>query len=223
MTKVRWFSAPLALLVLIHLPAAPGPARQAPGYAEITQPSPGSPVEGIVTIQGSANHPSFTSYDLAFAFADDPTGTWFSIGSAATAAVVDGPLGLWDTTGISPGRYVLRLRVFLSTGAVLESQVRDIGLGLPAPALSAAPLSPTPERALSTSTPVPAPTASPQTASPTRDPVGAALTIGAGMAAAGLLLFGAFIGLQRALAVWLGGLRMRRVLHAPRRSRVQRP
>ena len=206
----------------MHLPVAPALARQAPGYAEITQPSPGSPVQGIVTILGSANHPSFASYDLAFAFADDSTGTWFGIGSPATTPVVDGPLGLWDTTQISPGRYVLRLRVNLSTGAVLESQVSDVHIGLPATVPSAAPKSPTPERASATSTSVPSPLTSSQAPSPARDPVGAALAIGAGMAAGGLVLFGAFVGLQRALSVWLGGLRMRRVLRAPRRSR-QRP
>ncbi len=223
MTNARWFPAPLALLALMHLPVAPAPARQAPGYAEITQPSPGSPVEGIVTIRGSANHPSFASYDLSFAYAQDTTGTWFPIGSPATVPVVDGALGLWDTTPISPGRYILRLRVFLSTGAVLESQVRDLPVGLPVPVASAGPASPTSQLAIATSTPIPAREASPQQQPPqARNPVRAALGIGGAMAAAGLLLFGAFVGLQRALSVWLGGLRMRRVLRAPNRSRLQR-
>jgi len=209
----------LALVVLAPLSGLQAPPRQAPGYAEITQPVPGSVLEGIVTLRGSANHPSFTSYDLAFTYANDTTGTWFAIGSPSTTPVVDGPLGLWDTSTVSPGVYVLRLRVFLSTGAVFESQVRDLRIGLPAPETSATSPSAAPGQVAPTATAVPALVVTAPAPATPANPAIAALTIGASMAAGGLLLFAAFVALRRSLGVWLGGLRMRRVLRGPQRTR----
>ena len=218
MSRLHWVPVSLAFVLLaVPLPAA-APLRQAPGYAEITVPEPGSSVQGIVTVRGSANHPSFASYDLAFSYPEDSTGTWFAIGPSVTSPVVDGALGLWDTSQISPGRYVLRLRVLLSTGAVLEAQVRDVRLGLPPSASSAAPASPTPALGPATATPPPL-VVSPAEPTTPGHPVGAALIIGGVMAAGGLLLFGGYNTLQHALAVWLGGLRMRRVLRGPRSPR----
>ena len=218
MSRLHWFPLSFAVALLAYPSAASAPLRQAPGYAEITVPEAGSSVQGIVTIRGSANHPSFASYDVAFAYPEDPTGTWFAVGPSVTSPVIDGALGLWDTSQISPGRYVLRLRVVLSTGAVLESQVRDLRIGLPPAASSAAPASPTPALHPATATPSPL-VVSPAEPSAPGNPVGAALAIGGAMAAGGLLLFGGYITLQHALAVWLGGLRMRRVLRGPHRPR----
>ena len=218
MSRLRWFPVSLALVMLALPRPASAPPRQAPGYAEITAPEPGSSIHGIVTVRGSANHPSFASYDLAFSYSEDATGTWFAIGPSVTSPVVDGALGLWDTSQISPGRYVLRLRVLLLTGAVLEAQVRDLRLGLPPAASSAAPATPTPALGPATATPPPL-VVSPAEASTPGNPVGEALIIGGVMAAGGLVLFGGYITLQHALAVWLGGLRMRRVLRGPRSPR----
>jgi hypothetical protein len=218
MLRLHWFPVSLAVVMLAFPLPASAPPRQAPGYAEITVPEPGSSVQGIVTVHGSANHPSFASYDLTFSYAEDATGTWFATGPSVTSPVVDGALGLWDTSQISPGRYVLRLRVLLSTGAVLEAQVRDLRLGLPPAASSAARATPTTALVPATATPPPL-VDSPAEPSTPGNPVGAALVIGGVMAAGGLLLFGGYITLQHALAVWLGGLRMRRVLRGPRSSR----
>jgi hypothetical protein len=218
MPRLNWFPFSLAALMLALPQPAAAPPRQAPGYAEITVPEPGSSVHGIVTVHGSANHPSFASYDLAFSYSEDATGTWFAIGPSVTSPVVDGALGLWDTSQISPGRYMLRLRVLLSTGAVLEAQVRDVRLGLPPAASSAAPATPTPALGPATATPPPI-VVSPGEPSTPGHPVRTALVIGGVMAAGGLLLFGGYITLQQALAVWLGGLRMRRVLRGPRSPR----
>jgi hypothetical protein len=218
----RIASIVLALaLALVPSSVEAAEARQAPGYAEIASPEAGSAVQGIVTITGSANHPSFTAYDLAFAYADNPTDTWFPLGPTVRSAVVQGPLGLWDTSRISPGAYVLRLRVFLSTGAVLESQARGITIGLPT-------TTPAPGAASPTSTSVPptptlvAPFPTPPGAAARPDPVGSALAIGGATAVAGLVLLAVYLALQRSLSVWLGDLRMRRVLRGPRRSRPPR-
>ena len=101
-------------------------AAQVPGYADIREPLGGEAIDGVVTIEGSASHPSFVSYDLSFSHSNNPTGTWFQIGDAVRTIVSDGRLGLWDTTGITDGFYTLRLRVHLSNNIVLESFVEGL-------------------------------------------------------------------------------------------------
>ena len=101
-------------------------AAQAPGYADIREPLGGEAIDGVVTIEGSASHPSFVSYDLSFSYSDNPTGTWFQIGDVVHTPVSDGRLGLWDTTGITDGFYTLRLRVHLSNNITLESFVEGL-------------------------------------------------------------------------------------------------
>ena len=101
-------------------------AAQAPGYADIHEPIGGEAIDGVVTIEGSASHPSFVSYDLSFAHLDNPTETWFLIGDAVHTPVTDGRLGLWDTTGITDGFYTLRLRVHLNNNIMLESFVEGL-------------------------------------------------------------------------------------------------
>jgi hypothetical protein len=116
--------------ILLTLAAAaqpiPNANAQAPGFADITRPSRGEALTGLVTIEGSAAHPSFVSYELAFAFEDDPTDTWFPIVDDVQTPVTDGRLGIWDTTGITDGNYVLRLLVILKSGATLEAIVEGL-------------------------------------------------------------------------------------------------
>ena len=111
----------LGVVGIVHQAVA-----QAPGYADIHEPLGGEAIAGVVTIEGSASHPSFISYDLAFAHTDNPTETWFQIGDAVFTSITDGRLGLWDTTGITDGFYRLRLRVHLSNNIMLESIVEGL-------------------------------------------------------------------------------------------------
>jgi hypothetical protein len=104
-------------------------SAQAPGYAEISSPRPGELISGLVTISGTAAHPSFASFDLAFSYDPNPSDTWFPIGDPQLTEVRDGRLGLWDTTGISDGLYALRLRVQLTSGNALEIIVRGLRIG----------------------------------------------------------------------------------------------
>jgi hypothetical protein len=222
MTVKRRLSAFLILVLSLASPVPAVEARQAPGYSEITAPAPGSAVQGIVTIRGSANHPSFVAYDLAFAYGDDLTETWFPLGATVESPVQDDVLGLWDTSRVSPGLYVLRLRVFLSTGAVLESQVPGLSIGIPTAAPAPGVPTPSPAPALPTVTLPPVAPLPAEVLPAPGDPVASALTIGAAMAAGGLVLLSLYLALQRSLAVWLGGLRMRRVLRGPHRPRPPR-
>jgi len=124
-------------------------SAQAPGYAEILAPTPGSPVQGLVTISGSANHPEMVSYDLAFAYPDDPTGTWFPILEDSTAPVVRDRLALWDTTSLTDGTYDLRLQVRLRDGTILEALAPGLRIRnrtpIETPTLAPVPIGPSPQ------------------------------------------------------------------------------
>ncbi len=99
---------------------------QATGSAEITSPAPGDTLAGVVTIAGTADHPDFLGYDLAFANEADPSGTWFPIGEPMQTPVVAGSLALWDTLEVNDGEYDLRLRVWLKDGTSLSAEVTGL-------------------------------------------------------------------------------------------------
>lgn len=88
----------------------------------IRLPVAGQAVQGSVSIEGNSSVPGFVSAELAFAYAGDPTGTWFLI-AEASQPVQDGVLAQWDTGTITDGDYDLRLRVVLQNGNHLETLV----------------------------------------------------------------------------------------------------
>jgi 1A family penicillin-binding protein len=101
-------------------------------------------------IVGSAYIDDFTDYTLDFSAGDNPE-TWTPITDQRTQAVDQALLGVWNTSGLQPGRYRLRLRVFDSFQNMQES----------APVLVTLTASPTP---------TPAPTATPTPGTPTPQP-----------------------------------------------------
>jgi hypothetical protein len=115
-----------ALAVATGLSRAPRAHAQDTGVAVITSPLEGAVLNGLVPITGSATHPQFTRYELAFGYSPNPTDTWFSIQAPSTSQVINEVLGTWDTTKISDGLYVLRLRVFYADGAYLETFVANV-------------------------------------------------------------------------------------------------
>lgn len=155
------------LLTLVFLLFA---AQDAPSAA-ILSPLPDEAVFGQVTITGTTAVPAFVSSQLDFSYASNPTGTWFTI-QASTQPVTDAALAVWDTTLITDGDYILRLRVFTEDGTLQEVTVpvrvqNDTPIPTPTPVFTATPdrldagfptpflvaASPTP-----TSTPRPTPT-----------------------------------------------------------------
>src|SRR5260370_577140 len=81
---------------------------------------------GLVPITGTATHPQFQHYELAFAYSPNPTGTWFPLQAPVNTQVVNEIIGRWDTTQISDGLYSLRLRVFYTNTAYLEAFVQNV-------------------------------------------------------------------------------------------------
>ena len=117
-------------------------AQDTPPIA-ITSPAPGDAISGEVTITGTTDISGFTSSQLDFSYASNPTDTWFAI-QASTQPVVDSPLTTWKTTLISDGDYILRLRVFVGDGTFQEVTV-PIKVQNDAPILTPTPLvTPTP-------------------------------------------------------------------------------
>ena len=109
---------PVMLLValLVYFSALPS-GVQAQAQNGITTPAHGDVVSGILVIEGTADHPNFLRYELAFLPAFTLGADWIAF-AQGEQPVVEGTLAIWDTTvggELSPvfpdGRYRLRLRV----------------------------------------------------------------------------------------------------------------
>jgi len=194
------------------------PLRQVPGFAEITDPGQGQSVTGIVTIFGTASHPAFESFELAFSFDPDPTDTWFPIGEALNTAVLDGRLAIWDTTEVTDGIYRLRLRVNVEGFPPFEDVIRGIRISNytptespPAEAVIAQPTEP--------ATPIPDPEPEKPAISEPSDRFLVAIRIGAISGFALMLLTAAYLVLAPKLRSYSGYLRMRRLHQRQDRAR----
>ncbi len=82
----------------------------------ITAPTAGQILRGQVSITGTTDMSNFASAELDFAYASDSTGSWFLI-QTFSQPVANSELAIWDTTSISDGDYILRLRVTLQDGS----------------------------------------------------------------------------------------------------------
>ncbi len=114
------------------VPAPPPPtptptpiASPVPIYIAIQSPLPGNLVAGSVPIIGSALHPGFLQYQLDFAPSPNTQGVWTPIAIAQTP-VVNGVLGIWNTSLIGDGLYQIRLTVVLQDGTLLSTVVGDV-------------------------------------------------------------------------------------------------
>jgi hypothetical protein len=140
----------------------------------ISSPLAEDVLRGQITITGTTDVTNFLSAQLDFSYASNSDGNWFAL-QALPQPIQDSTLATWDTTTISDGDYILRLRVNLSDGTSQEVTVpikiqNDtpfatatplptstpdfVTIGIPTPFLLAA--SPTP-----TEVPRPTPTALP--------------------------------------------------------------
>ena len=91
-----------------------------PNQIMITSPEPGDEVKGTIELVGTVNIPNFGFYKYEVA----PLGsdTWATI-SAGRTTVVNGPLGGWITTALTPGDYQIRLVVTDNQGQALPACV----------------------------------------------------------------------------------------------------
>ena len=75
-------------------------------------PAEGAVLSGVVNVSGTA----LSAWDLAFSYQNNPTGTWFVL-FQSSGQVSDGVLVTWDTSAVTDGNYVLRLRVHTESGS----------------------------------------------------------------------------------------------------------
>jgi hypothetical protein len=165
-----------AIVVILGLVWAVVPAWQAPlaqMLGQITSPRDRASVRGLVPVEGSATHPQFQKYEIHYGPEPNPGDQWIPLGgSPFTVPVVQGRLGLWDTTIIPDGIYSLRLRVVRLDGNYDEYYVRGIQVANARPTETPTPR-PSPTVSGPTDTPAPTPTvviAVPTVASPTPRP-----------------------------------------------------
>lgn len=218
----RSYSPSIILIGIICLFSFMTAEAQAPGYAEIVSPSAGEAVTGLMTIEGSASHPLFVAYDLAFTYQDTDIETWFFIVETRSVQVVDERLGLWDTNGISDGEYKLRLRILLQNGTTLEDVIEGIRIRNETTIETATPAAV--KGSLPTSTPVPAtPTTHPTSVALPGSPGGSsvvlALETGLTIGSIGMIVLGIYLYIRRRIRIRWGILRMRRMLWQDERKK----
>jgi hypothetical protein len=151
--------ATLAALVLLPHPVS---AQDETLPIAISAPSQGEALRGVVNVTGTSQVDNFRSAEVAFAYGGDTTGTWFLIQSS-DQPVEAGLLATWDTTTMTDGVYLLRLRVYLQDGQWIETTVTGLRVRNYTPAETPTPTAtfadqPTPVPATATRTPFPTPT-----------------------------------------------------------------
>jgi len=109
----------------IHIAGSVTAAPPAQARAEITSPKSGDIVQGAISIRGTATHPNFWKYELAWAISGRPGANWNLI-TVQETPVVDGQLAAWNTALIPDGTYDLRLRVVRQDANYEEVFVRSI-------------------------------------------------------------------------------------------------
>lgn len=188
--KIR-FLLPLALILVA--------AQESPPVA-VTFPEAGEALRGEVTVAGNINVTGFVLAELDFSYASNPTNTWFEI-ATITEPVFDSALATWDTTSITDGEYILRLRVSLEDGSFQEvvvpvSVVNDVPAPTPTIATSPTPglaaQVPTPFLLAASPTPteLPRPTPTPLPSNPVSLGGG---QIGASLGRGALVMLGLFV------------------------------
>jgi hypothetical protein len=203
----------LILLGLLVLPLRVAAQSGDSAAVEITAPSPGTPLQGTVTIEGSTLVEGFIYWEITFGYASDATGTWFLI-AEGDEQVTAGELAQWDTTIITDGDYNLRLTVYLQGRrrehyVVNNLRVRNyspIETITPIPTLTSTPYTEPPRPSLtSTSTTQPTETPIPATPTPlstnpatiTQRDINNSLIRGAAGALAGFVLVGLYLSIKQ--------------------------
>ncbi|MFQ5578222.1 MAG: hypothetical protein ACE5G8_14660 [Anaerolineae bacterium] len=146
----------LIFFSLIALPlgrALAAPPRQG-DLAVISFPGDNEVVRGVISITGSAVHPNFQRFQMAYAVEPVVSNDqWVTIGIERTDQVVNGELAIWDTATVPDGSYSLRLRVIRLDGNYTEIEVKQIVIANAQPTDTPTPAATVPP----TATPTPLP------------------------------------------------------------------
>ncbi len=130
----------LAIPFLLHMSAvAARPAQDVPTVtptnqpnpqaaaqnAQIISPQPGQALQGNFPVVVDTTVQKFQSVELTFAYANNPTESWFLI-YQGIQPISNGPLVAWDTSLITDGDYDLRLVVTFLDGSRQTVEVKGV-------------------------------------------------------------------------------------------------
>ncbi len=104
--------------------AQPGPQVVAQNPQIIT-PKPGQALQGNIPVVVDTTFQKFQSVELTFAYANNPTKTWFLI-YQGLQPVSNGPLAAWDTSLITDGDYDLRMQITFLDGSQQTVEVAGL-------------------------------------------------------------------------------------------------
>ncbi len=121
-------------------------STQTPISIVILSPIPGNIVAGNVQVLGAAIHPQFLQYQVEYGPDPNPGNLWYPATGIVQTPVLNGLLGIWNTTAIQDSIYQLRLRLILRDGTSLATVVNNIRIQnqLPTPVPSPTPNIPRP-------------------------------------------------------------------------------
>ena len=98
----------------VNIPEAPSGRTTSggciPGQLEWLSPVSGDVISGSYTLEATVNVQDMAFYNWAFSRVEDQS-TWQTL-SAGNLPLVEGTLGLWATSQVANGDYVLRLTVY---------------------------------------------------------------------------------------------------------------
>lgn len=136
---------------IVQLPPLAPTTTQLPVSIVILSPVPGNVVAGNLQVLGAAIHPQFLQYQLEYGPDPNPGNLWFPATGVVQTPVLNGLLGIWNTSGTQDGNYQIRLRVILRDGTNLATVVNNIRVQnqVPTPIPSATPNVPRPIAAFS--------------------------------------------------------------------------
>lgn len=151
--------AEAARLLAVTASATPSPTVVP---VAVLSPQTGQAVQGVVPVTVNTVVEGFLAGELYFSYADDPTGTWFLIGTQ-DIAMSGAAFASWDTTTISDGNYTLRLVVTVQDSEPVIYLVESLRVRNYSPVETDTPTpSPTPQPGdLPTPTPTLTPTLTP--------------------------------------------------------------
>jgi hypothetical protein len=113
---------PSQLTIIAQTPIANSTQEQSsgciPGQIMFTEPVGGQIIQGKITLVGTAVIPNFGFYKYEYTLQGNTT--WSTI-LASREQVINGELGYWDTSELTPGDYQLRLVVSDNTGTELPA------------------------------------------------------------------------------------------------------
>ena len=114
------------LLIIAFGTAPPANAQWGtPTEVEIHSPSSGEALQGVIPIIGITSVEGLGSWEISFSYISNSRDTWFLI-DEGDQAFENEIITQWDTTTITDGDYLLRLRVYLAEDQISDALITDL-------------------------------------------------------------------------------------------------